>query len=359
MDKIVYNSGIQQVGIGVTDVYEAWKWYREHFGVNVPIFDEKAVADIMLPYTGGKKRERHAVLAINMNGGGGFEIWQHTGMTSKGPSFEILPGDLGIFACKIKCANINDAYQFYTEKGTEKTPLYQDERNQKFFYIKDPYKNIFQIVESQQWFRQPDKKMPMGGVFGAVIGTDDMDKAIAFYSSVLGYDQVVYDKTSTFSDFDELGTPETQFRRVLLTHSAKRVGAFSELLGTSEIELVQAINRQIPIRKIFEDRIWGELGFIQICYDIKGMEALKEKCESLGWPFTVDSRMKEAEFGMGDAAGHFAYNEDPSGTLVEYVETLKVPIFKKLGIFLHLNKFPVDKPLPRWMLGCLKLMKVK
>ncbi len=34
-------SGIQQVGIGVQNVPDAWKWYRQVLGFDVPVFDEK------------------------------------------------------------------------------------------------------------------------------------------------------------------------------------------------------------------------------------------------------------------------------------------------------------------------------
>ncbi len=83
--------GIQQVGIGVSDVAEAFAWYKANLGTDVVIFDEKAPAEFMLPYTGGKPRPRHAVLAMNLQGGGGFEIWQHTGFTPRGPEFDPMP----------------------------------------------------------------------------------------------------------------------------------------------------------------------------------------------------------------------------------------------------------------------------
>ena len=67
-------SGIQQLGIGVENVAEAWKWYRKHLGMDIKVFDDSATASLMLPYTGGLPRNRHAFLALNMNGGGGFEI---------------------------------------------------------------------------------------------------------------------------------------------------------------------------------------------------------------------------------------------------------------------------------------------
>ena len=89
-------NGIQQLGVGVENVQEAWKWYREHFSMDIRMFEEEATAELMLAHTEGKTRTRHAVLALNMQGGGGFEIWQHT---DKKPSVIIDPivfGDLGI-----------------------------------------------------------------------------------------------------------------------------------------------------------------------------------------------------------------------------------------------------------------------
>jgi len=71
-------SGIQQVGVGIPNVHEAFDWYRKHFGVDIPVFEEAAEANLMLPYTGGKPHKRHAILAINLQGGGGMEIWQYT-----------------------------------------------------------------------------------------------------------------------------------------------------------------------------------------------------------------------------------------------------------------------------------------
>ncbi|HPT52116.1 MAG TPA: VOC family protein, partial [Bacteroidales bacterium] len=71
-------SGIQQVGIGTVDFYESWKWYIEMFQVDVKILEDDTVAAKMLPYTGNQPQKRHACIAINLQGGGGFEIWQYS-----------------------------------------------------------------------------------------------------------------------------------------------------------------------------------------------------------------------------------------------------------------------------------------
>ena len=51
----------------------------EQFGMDCRIFEDEAEAKLMLPYTGGEPRSRHAVLALNLQSGGGFEIWQYKG----------------------------------------------------------------------------------------------------------------------------------------------------------------------------------------------------------------------------------------------------------------------------------------
>ena len=90
-------SGIQQMGIGVKDADQFFDWYKTHFGMDVPVFKERAVAGLMLPYTGGKPQSRYAILALNMQGGGGFEIWQYTERTPQPAAEQAVLGDLGLF----------------------------------------------------------------------------------------------------------------------------------------------------------------------------------------------------------------------------------------------------------------------
>jgi len=346
-------SGIQQMGVGVKDVHEAWKWYRQNFGFDIPIFEEAAEAKLMLPYTGGKPQSRHAVLTYNMKGGGGFEVWQYKSKDPQPPAFDVKLGDLGLFITKIKTPDAKIAFEYFKNKETNLiSELVQDPNGKDHFYLKDPYNNIFELVEFTDWYNKENYKT--GGVGGAVIGVTDIEKSKKFYAEILGYDTVVYDNKGTFDDFNGISGAEDEFRRVLLRHSKPRQGHFSAILGSSEIELVQVKNRE-P-KKIYENRFWGELGFIHLCYDITGMKELSEKCEKLGHPFTVDSANS---FDMGEAAGHFTYIEDPDGTLIEFVETHKIPILKKLGLYLNLRKRNPEKQLPRFITNALKMSRVK
>ena len=62
---------------------------------------------------------------------------------------------------------------------------------------------------------------------------------------------------------------------------------------------------------------------------------------------------------MGEAAGHFAYVEDPDGTLIEFVETHKIPVTKRFGWYINLwNRRDVTKSLPNWIVKMVRFMKV-
>ena len=105
MDTII--CGIQQIGVGVTDVVEAYNWYIKAFGCDVMMADADGVAERMLPYTGGKPRRRRAVLAVNLQGGGGFEIWQPMDGNIHQMEQPACLGDLGTFAAPIYNSDVN------------------------------------------------------------------------------------------------------------------------------------------------------------------------------------------------------------------------------------------------------------
>jgi len=349
--------GIQQMGVGVINLDEAWKWYITHFGMDCRIFEDVAEARLMLPYTGGKPRSRHAILAMNLQSGGGFEIWQYKGREPLQKQEEIRLGDLGILACKVKVKNIGDALKAFKKAGTG-VPVAagSDPAGKKTFFMKDPFGNIFQIVEANDWFM--NEKKISGGSYGAIIGVTDIERSRIVYSDILGYDEVIYDSSGIFPDLATIPGGNQVCRRVLLRRSVPFSGPFSRLFGQSVIELLSTGN---PGKKIYEGRLWGDPGFIHLCFDMRGMDELREFCSTKGFPFTVDSKKSHegSSFDMGEAAGHFSYIEDPDGTLIEFVETHKIPVIKKLGWYLNLKKRDPHKALPDWIIKALKFSRVR
>jgi hypothetical protein len=111
--------GIQQIGIGYKDIKESWKWYRKYFGMNVPVFEDTAEAVLMKQYTGNEIHRRYAILAMNMQGGAGFELWQFKNRLPLDIIESIKIGDLGIQIIKIKSRDIQKTYEFFENEKLE------------------------------------------------------------------------------------------------------------------------------------------------------------------------------------------------------------------------------------------------
>lgn len=346
-------NGIQQVGIGVKDAKQAWAWYRKAFKMDVPIFQDSAEAKLMTCYTSGKVESRHAILALNMQGGGGFEIWQYTSKEPLKSEVELTWKDLGILAVKMRCHDIHKTHAHLKSVGADmlgepvKNPL-----GIWHFYVKDPFGNLFELIENDSWFSK--NKDLTGGVLGVVIGVSSIDDALPVYQKHLMQTEMLCDKTGVWEDFSQVGEGATEYRRVILQGSSVMTGAFGRLFCQTQIELIETKNQ--PRNRAFEDRNWGDLGFIHVCFDVNGMSDIKEKLAKEGIMLTVDSG---SEFDMGKAAGRFSYLEDPDGTWIEMVETFKVPIMEKLGWYLNLDKRDNTKNLPNFIVKLLSLNRVK
>jgi len=346
-----YIAGIQQIGIGVKNLRESTLFYKDIFGLDVLIFDDTSDAHLMTKYTGGKVYNRQAVLTMNLAGGGGFEIWQYNNREPKKSEAQIKYGDIGICAAKIKCPNINEAHNFLSsQKNLSISRVQTDPVKASHFWVKDFIGNSFNLVQGDQWFKHTNSKT--GAVTGAVIGVSNIENSLFFYRNLLGIHEIIFDVTGNYVDNYE--DVKIYCRRVLLRKKVTGYGAFSKLLGAVEIELVQRLDGDAV--KIFEDRFWGDCGFIHLCFDVLNMDGLKKHADSFGIKFTVDSH---GSFAMDNASGRFCYAEDPDGTLIELVETHKIPILKKLGLYLNLKNRNRQKPLPDWMINLLSLSKVK
>ena len=333
-------TGIQQVGIGVQDANAAWNWYRTHFGFDLPIFNDEAEAALMSQYTGNEVHSRKAILAMNVKGGGGFEIWQFSSRKPTAASFEVKEGMLGITSVHLKCEDVEAAHEYFSGLAeVEPSEVNKDGVGRKFFGLKDPYGNHFKLIEDSSVLLKTNSNI--GGVIGITIGVSNIEEATALYSNILNNDVLIGKESKNGIDKVWLGTSE------------KRKGTFSHLLGNRVIELV-CTNK--PEKQIFENRFWGDLGYIHVCFDVQEMGDLRSTAAENKFPFSVDS---EGSFEMGEAAGQFAYIEDPDKTLIELVETHKIPVAKKWNWYLTLKGKKNRKPLAKWMIKALALNRVR
>ena len=345
--------GIQQVGVGVDDAEKTFRWFAKNFGFDVPIFDDDNTAVHMKNYMGGEPHDKRAIMIMNMGGGGGMEVWQYLDRKPQKPDNEMNIGDFGINLIKIKSNNIKKSYEHLRlQNVTLLSEIVSLPEKIYGFYAKDPYGNIIQVAENNSWLNK--KRSDIGGVFGCMIGVSSIEKSMKLYGDILEYDIILDDQTGVFEDLSSLPNGNKKFRRVLLGHRDNKGGPFRHLLGDSQIELIEGFDSER--KKIFADRYWGDLGYIHVCFDALDLNSLLAKCEKNGFPCEVKS---SDAFEMGNTNGNWAYIEDPDGTLIEFVEPVKVPLIKALNWNINLRNRKKAKVLPKWIVNCLSFKRVK
>ena len=346
--------GIQHLGVGVPDHAASWKWYRKFFGLDIPLFNDEAEAKLMLRYTDDKVISKHAAMVLNLKGGCAMEVVSPSTFTATHANIDHQLGDLGIYIGWIKAPDIQRTYAFYKEQGVQMiSDIVHMPNGWNTFFIKDLNDLYYQVIPDDHIYTK--SKHVTGGTAGCTIGVSNMEKALKFYD-VLGYDKIIYDQSGEFEDWQHIHGGRNAFRRILLTQNAPSGGGFSRLAGNTYIELVQELSDR-PKHKIYEGRKWGDTGFIHLGFDVRNMQALEKKLESVGHPFTCDTKNV---LTMGASTKvHCTYTEDPDGTLIELIEVYKIPIIEKLGIYLNVEKRDPHTPLPDYFLKALRFIRVK
>lgn len=347
--------GIQHIGIGVPHHEEAWKWYRKFFGMDVPFFNAEGLADLMTIYTEGEVVNKRAAMVMNLKGGAAMEVVQPITFKATHASIDFQLGDLGIFVGAFKAPDVVKAYDFFQENGAEViSPILKTPAGWETFYVKDPNGLLVQVLPASDWYSNYNHVT--GGTVSCTIGCTDIEASRKLYSDILGYDEVVYDETGVFQDWENLPGGKGTFRRVLLKRSKHRTGGFNKLSGETYIELMQELSDRTK-HKMYENRKWGDIGYVHLGFDVRGMEAIGKQLDQAGFGFTCDTKNV---LSMGESTKvHCTYIEDPDGTLIEMIEVYKIPILEKLRIYLNVAKRHPDKPLPDTMLKAMRFMRIK
>jgi len=346
-------NSIQHIGVAVQDMDASLKYFRKIFGMNIPFFDSVQPAPLMDCYTHGKTITKRASMIMNLQGGCAMEVIRPTTFEPRKADFQVKIGDLHIFQVHVKTRDVKQMHAHCRNNGAPHvSEIQMNPAQQNVFDLTDLDGNFFRVEPTNECYR--DMGHPSNGIAGCSIGVTNMDSALKLYSNLLGYDEVIFDRTGTFNDWRHLPGGGEQYRRVRLKQSAPTGGGFARVMGETFIELVQALDR-VPART-FKGRIWGDSGFVHLGLDVKGMKKLGENLAAKGFAFRCDSN---DALSMGQTKVHCTYIDDPDGTLIELIEVYKVPIVEKWGIFLNVEKRDPLKPLPNFMLNALRFSRIK
>ncbi len=346
-------NSMQHIGVAVQDMDASLKYFRKIFGMNIPFFDSVQAAPLMDCYTHEKTITKRASMIMNLQGGCAMEVIRPTTFEPRKADFQIKIGDLHIFQVHMKARNVKHMHEHCKNNGARDVSEIQlNPAQQNVFDLTDLDGNFFRVEPTTECYREMGH--PSNGVAGCSIGVTNMEDALNLYSNLLGYNEVVFDRTGTFNDWGHLPGGKEQYRRVRLIQSAPTGGGFARVMGVTFIELVQALDRVSA--RTFKGRIWGDSGFVHLGLDVKGMKKLGENLAAQGFPFRCDSN---DALSMGQTKVHCTYIDDKDGTLIELIEVYKVPIVEKWGIFLNVEKRDPLKPLPNFMLNALRFSRIK
>lgn len=309
----------QHVGIGVSDISRSYDFYRKVLGFSVKLNDHEAELDEMVSIVGSLERMK-VIMAMNMAGGGAVELVQQK---SSGPRQlpDVRWGDLGFIAAGLKATRLRELMDMLDAKGAEfLTPMIttevEDGGTWLSAYLRDPDGIIIELLETPESGAKRKKKPRVGGFNHVVIGVSDVKESVDFYSDVIGYDAVVFDRKEPPEGIEPV-TGGAEHRSVMLKRSRKPTSRLP--LEGGMIQLVKS--ESFKGQPLFEGRRWGDVGIMEVAVDVSDIEQTYSKLVDDGAePFCEPTRI---DMGWG-SAGAFAYVKDPDGNIVELVEVEKL-----------------------------------
>jgi catechol 2,3-dioxygenase-like lactoylglutathione lyase family enzyme len=337
--------GIQHVGVAVSDMNRTLPLYRKWFGMKVPFFDSVQAAPLMTVFTRNEVITKRASMVMNLRGGSAMEVIEPTSFKPTALPSDFQLGDIGIFATHMRMSEPAQTIQHFDPSGL-RSDLQSDPMGKKRFVVQDPDGNYFVAIEDDQVYFKT--KQSIGGVGGISVGVTDISASKAFYAG-LGFDQVLFEGSGVFSDYQAFPGGNQHLHRVILGTKKEAEGPFGGLIGFSKIELIASTQRKG--QKIYRGRIWGDTGFVHLGLDVHDMSSLQQELSRNNIEFKCNS---QTALDMGKTSVHCAYITDPDGVLIELIEVYKIPLIEKWGVFLNVHGKRAGKHLPKWLLHLLR-----
>lgn len=302
IDSIV---GVDHIGIGVRDMAGMRSFYAEVLGYD-RILAEMPEADH--PAIRGLLRAPRAVHSATLLGS------DHGGLTvALFHAVEPVPrpvradpryGDIGVAKVTF---GVPDLAAFSAEMrglaglcSTPRCALLEDGGEYRFAYGRDPEGNLIEVFSDGGTTGCP------APVFRSIgIAVTDLDRSLAFYQDILGFDRTVVAPHEAFSGLiDEItGERGATARSCLVANSDG--GGMLEIL-----EVTKPRGRSIPF-----GAQWGDFGYLQICLRGADPQALAAEVEAA----RLDVLLPLQEVDDPERPAVFMYVRDPDGIPVEIV----------------------------------------
>ncbi len=322
-------NGLQHIGIGVRNRDNSYYFYNNGLGFAVPISMHTGNCNGVVPII-KENQQRNVVIALNPYGGGLVEIFQYITKTPVPPPPEVDFTYNGFLFYGLKVRNVNGALERIKNYGGEVITFQNkfspmDKFGWKTAIFKDPdgiYGILIEYPESNVGYG--GRKTRIGGVEYIAIGVSNIKTSIEFYRNILGYDRIIYQWEGRCPEWETLFGRDRKLKRALLARSGKPSGTFKHFLRGGMIELIEVEGNKG--KHNFEGRTWGDIGLMEVCFDVTDIEKTLAEVTGKGAEIVVSPYKQD--MGMNTFAT-FAYIKDPDGSLLEFadIESLPVPYF--------------------------------
>jgi catechol 2,3-dioxygenase-like lactoylglutathione lyase family enzyme len=319
-------NGIQHIGIGVQDRDRSYAFYNDGLGFSVPMSKSTDSCSGMLPVL-GKDETRNVIISLNPHGGALVEIFQYV---SRNP--EPVPEDIdfsynGFLFYGIKVRNIEKSLSHIVHYGgeivsgpAEFSPL--NNNRWKTAVFKDPdgiYGIMLEYPGNNVGYGKG--KIRIGGVEYIAIGVSNLERSIDFYKNILGYSKVIYRHEGICPEWAVLFGENRYMKRALLQRNDKPRGLFKHFLRGGMIELIEVAGNKR--RHNFDGRTWGDIGFMELCFDVDDINETLRQINTKGIPTAIPPHSQN--MGLNTQAT-FAYIKDPDGSLIEFADIKRLPV---------------------------------
>ncbi len=319
-------NGFQHIGIGVRDRDKSYAFYKDVLDFSVPLSKHRGSCSGMLPVIGNDE-ERDVTIALNPYGGGLVEIFQYISKKPEEPE-KIDFSSNGYLFFGLKVRNINKATNLIRDyRGAEivgepadftpmksrgwKTSVFRD--------IDGIYGILLEYPESNMGYGKG--KARIGGVEYVAIGVSNLKQSMEFYINILGYDKIIYEAEGSFPEWECMFGKGRKLKRVLLKRSRKPEGIFKHFLRGGMIELIEVEGNDG--KHMYEGRKWGDIGFMELCFDVTDIDKTLEEVTKKGAEIIVPPYRQD--MGMNTYAT-FSYIKDPDGSMLEFADIHRLPV---------------------------------
>ncbi len=303
--------GVSHIGIGVKDLDNSLKFYRDFLGFRRVLFDYAGALPGMDGVTGKDDVKARIVMLANDNvspvAGGMIKLVEllppHE---ARRPKIDYEWGNIGIAEVSLSVCDIEGVYRSATlQKGVKPVlPPMRADPLSTVAYVRDP-DGI--LIEFGEWhmYKRSERIPTVEGVNHVAIGVRDMDESMAFYSDALGFKEQVLDYT---------GDTDNMAAMLPSPNPRMRIKTISNRYKEGWLELFQHLP---PYKPPITGARWGDIGHMEFAIDVSNIEKVYEQLRRKAIHFLC--RPQTVDLGLSDQ-WKYAYMVEPSGLFVSLFE---------------------------------------